>query len=207
MTEETNTAIVANTNDLVVQKEMRFRFKKDKLGSQRATVELTLPVPSVKGIVSILEKGGKSLDMLVEVVADTMRSYAVGIVGDKEDISQENFPFDQFTWDYLANMPRAERKTIDEAIWKGFVEDYIAVMPGVTNKTVDAVTAATTVYLKKFSIVKTNKGVLGKLKEQLGLYMEHSKKAEEYAEILELLLGKVEAYLKADDVELLIANL
>ena len=80
-------------------------------------------------------------------------------------------------------------------------------MPAVTSKSVEAVTNATVVYLKKFSIVKTNKEVLSKLKDQLALYMEHTKNGDQFTEILELLVSKADSYLNANDVELLVQNL
>lgn len=199
--------IVPNSDKLVDMKEMKFRFKKDKLGAQRPTVEIKAPVPSVEGIVAILEKGGKGLELLLEVCFDTVRGAIASYVGDNENASQETIPFDKYTWEAIATAPRAERKSIADEIWEAFAKDYIEVMPGVTGKSVEAVTNATAVYLKKFSIVKTDKVVLNKLKDQLALYMEHTKKGEEFAEILELLNGKLDAYLKANDVELLIQNL
>lgn len=206
MTETTNT-IVPNVSTTEETKDFKFRFKKDKLGNQRPTVEIKAPVPNAQGIVAILTAGGKQLELLLDVVADTIRSAMATYVGEDEKISQETFPFPKITWDAIANQPRAERKTIDDSIWEGFTQDYIAVMPGVTGKSVEAVTNATVVYLKKFAIVKTNKEVLAKLKDQLGLYMENSKNAETYSEVLELLISKVDAYLKADDVEQLVSNL
>lgn len=203
---ETQT-ITPNVDKNVDVKDFKFRFKKDKLGNQRPSVELKLPVPSVEGIVDILQKGGKGLELLMDVVADTIRSAAASFVADDEKISQESFPLDKISWEAIATAPRAERKSIADEVWEAFAKDYIEVMPGVTGKSVEAVTNATVVFLKKFSIVKTNKEVLGKLKEQLGLYMEHSKKAEEFTEVLELLTAKVDAYLKANDTELLIQNL
>ena len=203
---ETQT-ITPNADNTVELKEFKFRFKKDKLGNQRPSVELKVPVPSVEGIVAILEKGGKGLELLLEVVSDTVRGALAGFVADDEKISQATVPFDKLTWEAIATAPRAERKSIADEIWEAFAKDYIEVMPGVTGKSVEAVTNPTVVFLKKFSIVKTNKEVLAKLKEQLGLYMEHSKKAEEFADVLELLTSKVDTYLKANDVELLVQNL
>jgi hypothetical protein len=199
--------IVANVDPLVETKEFRFRFKKDKLGNQRQAVELKLPVPNAQGVIHILETGGKDLELLLEVIADTIRSQAAGIVSDDEKISQESFPLDKITWTAIANQPRAERTKIADELWEAFGKDYIEIMPSITNKSVDAVTNAVGVYLKKFAIVKTNKPILKKLQEQLALYVEHTKNGEQFQEILDLLTSKLDAYLKADDVELLIQNL
>lgn len=203
------TEIQANYDKNVDTKDFTFHFKKDKLGNKRASVELKLPVPSVEGIVSILEKGGKELELLQDAIYDVIRGQAASIVSDDEKISQATFPLDKVTWEAIANMPKADRRSsnIDAAVWEAFAKDYIDTMPAVTNKSVEAVTNATVVYLKKFSIVKTNKEVISKLKDQLALYVEHSKNAEQFAEIIELLAAKADSYLNANDVELLVQNL
>lgn len=199
--------VTPNADNTVDLKDFRFRFKKDKLGNTRPSVELKLGVPSVEGIVKILEAGGKQLELLLDVVSDTVRAAAATFVSEDENINQETFPQDKITWEAIATAPRAERKSIDESIWEAFAKDYIDTMPAVTGKSVEAVTNATVVYLKKFTLVKSDKAVLGKLKEQLGLYMEHSKNVDQFQEILELLFSKADNYLKANDVELLIQNL
>ena len=192
----------------VEMKDAKFRFKKDKLGNQRSSVELKIPTPTFPtGLSEICEKGGKDLELLMEVIYDTVRSSVASYVGDNEGANQDNIPWEKFTWTAIANAPRAERKTIADEIWEAFAKDYIEVMPSVTGKSVEAVTNATVVYLKKFLIVKTNKPVISKLKDQLGLYMEHSKNAEQFAEVLEMLVSKADALLSANDVELLVQNL
>lgn len=193
----------------VDSKDFTFHFKKDKLGNKRPSVELKLPVPSVEGIVAILEKGGKELELLQDAIYDVIRSQAASIVSDDEKVTQATFPAASVLWSFIANMPKADRRSsaIDATVWEAFAKDYIEVMPGVTGKSVEAVTNATVVYLKKFAIVKTNKDVISKLKDQLGLYLEHSKNVEQFQEILDLLISKADSYLSANDVELLVQNL
>lgn len=203
------THIKANHDANVESKDFAFHFKKDKLGNKRASVELKLPVPSIQGIIAILEAGGKGLELLQEAVYDVVRSQVAGIVSEKEDVTQANFPFASIAWDAIANMPKSDRRSssIAEETWEAFAKDYIEVMPGVTGKTVEAVTNATVVFLKKFSIVKTNKEVIRKLKEQLALYAEHTKNGDNFADILELLSTKADSFLAANETEALIANL
>lgn len=206
---DTVNATPAGHNPLVDMKEFSFHFKKDKLGNKRPSVVLQLPIPSVEGIADIFNKGGKELELLQDAIADIIRSQAAAIVSEDEKISQATFDASKVTWDYIANMPKADRRSsaIPSEVWEAFAKDYIEVMPGVTNKTLEAVTNATVVYLKKFAMVKTNKDVLAKLKDQISLYIEHSKNAEQFGEILELLVSKVDSYLTANDVELLVQNL
>ncbi len=195
---DTNTSEV-NTNEATVLQKFTFRFKKDKLGNKRAPVELNLPVPTISGIVDILKAGGKELELLNDAIYGVVKSVAGELVAENVNISQDNFPTAQVLWTAIANMPKAERATIPQEQWDGFAADYLAVMPGLTGKTAEQVGLATQIYLKKFAMVKTNKPILGKLKEQLALYVE-TPNAENFQDVLELLLRRVDAYLNAEEL-------
>lgn len=201
--------ITPNFDSTVDAKDFNFRFKKDKLGNQRPAVSLKAGVPSVEGIVKILETGGKGLELLQDAMYDVVRGALAAWVGDDEKASQETLDFSKFTWEAIANQPREDRRasSITPEQWSAFAADYQAVMPGITGKSAEQVANATVVFLKKFSIVKTNKPVIEALKTQLALYTDNSPNAEEHSEILELLVRKADTYLKSDDVETLVANL
>lgn len=224
------TTITPNVDKNVDIKPFKFRFKKDKLDNQRPTVEVNGPVPSVEGIVDILTRGDKKeVELLFDALQDVVRGAVAGDVSDDEKYSQatldsamvtikvpnadgktfteETVP--KYSWRGIAYQPREDRRAsnIPAEDWEKFAQDYIAIMPGITGKDVEAITNATVVYLKKFSIVKTNKPVLSKLKDQLALYTEHTKKGEDFQEILELLVRKADAYLGSDEVEKLVQNL
>lgn len=206
MTETSNDTTGVNTNETTVVQKFTFRFKKDKLGNKRAPVELNLPVPTISGIVEILKAGGKELELLNDAIYGVVKSVASEIVAENANVSQDNFPLAQVLWSAIANMPKAERATIAQEQWDGFAADYLAVMPGLTGKTADQVGLATQIYLKKFAMVKTNKPILGKLKEQLALYME-TPNAENFQDVMELLLRRVDAYLSAEEQVILADNL
>lgn len=231
MTDAATPAIVANYDKTSTPKEFKFRFKKDKLENQRATVVINGFVPSVDGIISILEKGGKGLELLQDAMTDVIRGAIASDVSEDEKYAQSTYDsavvkyktkevvdgkevetehtLPRYSWEGIANTPRADRRAsnISDEQWQDFAKDYISVMPGVTGKTEQAVTTATVVFLKKFAQVKTDKDVLNMLKGQLTLYVNNSKRAEEFSDILDLLTSKVDAYLAADDVKLLISNL
>ena len=199
------TAAVAPSVTLM---EMKFRFKKDKMGNQRPTVVLpNVPVPNENYVITILERGGKELKLLLEVMASTVRSAAASVVGDEEKITAENFAFSKITWEAIANQERAERATIAAETWEAFAKEYLEIMPALTNKDPEQLGNAIQVYVKKFAQVKTNKPVLKKLQEQLTIFVDNTKNGEDFADIIELLQGKLELYLNSNDVELLIANL
>jgi hypothetical protein len=200
--------ISPNVNKNIDTKDFSFRFKKDKLGNKRSNLELKGPVPSVEGIVSILEKGGKELELLFDCIYDTVRSQIYEKVSENEAYNQDNFPWDSVSWEVIANMPKEDRRssTIAAEVWEAFAKDYISVMPGLTGKSQDAVTNATIVYLKKFAQIKTDKKSLRKLKEQLGLYTE-TPNAEQFEDVLTLLGRRADSYLAADDITQLTSNL
>lgn len=207
--------IQANFDKNVDMKEMKFHFKSQKLTDaqgndtgetfKRPTVEVTLPVPSVEGLIAIIEAGGKQLELLQEVAADVIASAARDIINEKEDVTQDNFPMDKITWEFIANMPKAERRGggISKESWDDFCKDYITVMPAITGKPVEAVTNASKIYLNKFASVKTNKKILNLLKDQLGLYLDNSPNAETHVECVKFLVEKAERLLQISDEELL----
>lgn len=202
--------IQANFDKTVDVKEFKFHFKKMKdeatgLESKRPTVELALPIPSVEGLISIIEAGGKQLDLLIEAASDIVISRAREIVNEKEDINQDNFPLKDLTWEVISNLPKAERRGpgIAKEVWEDFAKDYIATMPAVTGKTADQVGNAAKILLNKFNMVKTNKPVLKLLKDQIALYVNNSSNAETYQECVDFLIQKADTLLKVDDAELL----
>lgn len=196
--------ITPSFNNKVDSRQFKFNFKKDDLGNKRPSVELSLPVPSVEGLISIIEGGGKGLELLLEAAADVVATQARSIVNEKEDISQEYFPMASISWETIANLPKAERRGggIPKEVWEQFAADYIAVMPSVTGKTTDQVGNAAKIILNKFSAVKTNKPVLRLLRDQIGLYVTNSSNAEQYSECVAFLLDKAEALLNLSEADL-----
>ena len=206
-------AIKANFDNKVDVRDFKFHFKKVKdeatgLESKRPTVELSLPTPSVEGIIAILETGGKGLELLLEAVTDVITNRARELVNDKEDITQDNFPLDELAWEKIANLPKAERRGggISKETWEEFAKDYIQVMPSVTGKTAEQVGNAAKILLNKFNAVKTNKPVLKLLKDQIGLYASNSPNAETYTDCISFLVDKADALINMDEAALL-ANL
>lgn len=207
MTENTQ-PINAAYNKFLDEKEVKFSFRtvKDEatgLESKRPTIEQKIPVPSVEGIISILEAGGKQLELLLDTVADVIYGRAREVLADDEKLTE--VPLDQLTWEIIANLPKAERKGrgIPKDVWEDFSKDYIAVMPSVTGKTAEQVGNAAKILLNKFAQVKTNKPVINLLKGQLALYLNSSPNAESYSECVEFLVNKADTLLAADEAALL----
>lgn len=210
-------AVAANFDNTVDKVATKFNFRKVvtkdetsglEVETKRPSVEIELPLLSVEGIVIEFEAGGKRLELIVEAIREVQIQRAREIVSEREDITAENFPYDQLTWEVIANLPKAERRGggIAKEVWEEFGKDYIAVMPGATGKSLEQVTNASKILLNKFQQIKTNKVVLQLLKDQLAIYANDSPKAEEFSDCINFLADKADTFLKMDDAALL-ANL
>lgn len=203
-----HTGIKAAFDNKVDVKEIKFGFRSDELGNRRPTVILQLPVPSVEGLVAIIEKGGPGLNLLLEAAADVVATRARAIVNENDAISQDTFNYNEVSWDELAKIEPGERRGggIPKETWAEFAADYIAVMPGITGRTLQQIENAVKILLSKFSAYKSNKPVLAVLRDQLGLYINSSPNAEQYQDCVAALLGKANTLLALTD-EQLTANL
>jgi hypothetical protein len=208
MSDQNQAAVQANFDKFNDSKEYKFHFKKDNLGNKRETIELNLAVPSVEGVIRILETGGKQLDLLLAAVGDVIASQARSILNENEAMIASAFPLEQCSWEAIANMPEAEKRGrgIPKEVWEDFAADYLSVMPGVTGKTEEQITLAAKLLVNKFNSVKTNKPVVKKLKEQLAIYTNGSPNAEQFSDCIKFLDEKAEALLAADEAAML-ANL
>lgn len=203
-----NAPVQSAIDNTHILQEFKFRFKKDKMGNQRATVVMQAPVPTADGIVKMLTDGDqKQFSLVQEALYNTVRDVLGGFVAE-DNFDAAAFDISKLLWQNIANMPKEDRRssTIPEELWTAFVADYCAVMPSVSGKTADQVKNATEVFVKKMAPVKTNKKLTEKLKEQLALYSAQPS-AEAYSDILELLIKRCDTYLAADDMKSVLENL
>jgi len=204
--------IKANFNNRVDVVETKFHFRKVKdeasgVETKRPTVSIPMPVPSVEGIIAILEAGGKQLDMLRDAVASVIIDQAREYINETETVTEDNFPYATLTWEAIANLPKAERRGggIAKELWEDFSKDYQAVMPAVLGKSKESVELAAKVFLTKFSAVKTDKKVLTLLKSYLAMYINATPNGEQFADCVESLDKKAQLLLDADSSNLLAA--
>lgn len=202
--------VAANFDNTVDKVTTKFNFRKVKdeatgLETKRPTVELDLPLITVEGVIVALKAGGKQLDLVVEACRTFQIDRARELVNEKEDISADNFPWKELSWETIANLPKAERRGggISKEVWEDFSKDYVAVMPSATGKTPEQVANAAKILLNKFQSCKTNKPVLTLLKEQLAIYANTSSNAEQFGDCLSFLTEKAETFLAMDDAQLL----
>lgn len=208
-------AIKVNHDFDVNVKSVKFNFKKQvdkdtKIETIREAVELALPFPSVQGILAILEAvdqdgKNKQLDLLVDAMEGVIIAQARDVIADDTSINAGNFPLDKVTWEFIAALPKAQRRGggIPKEVWEGFALDYIAVMPEATGKSIDQCKNAAAILKDKLAKVKTNTDVLELLVAQLSIYAENTESLEDYQECVEFLLTKAETFLNVSPEELL----
>lgn len=202
--------VKAKFDNTVDVKEVSFYFRtvtdeKTKVKTKRPTVEMPVPVPSFEGIIKILENGGKGAELLQEAVAQVVIDQAREWVNDNENASADNAPYDKFTWEAIANLPKAERRGggIPKETWDDFAAEYVSIMPSLTNKTKEQVELAAKVFVSKFVNAKTNKPVLKVLQDQLAIFVANTQKAEELEQPIVWLSNKLETLINTDDSNLL----
>lgn len=220
MSDPTNTASVAAEAKLDLSKipvpfpgvamaERKFHFKKNELGDKRPSVTLALPLLTIEGLIAALEDTKKQ-EIILSAVNELIVDQARIQVGDDNNPvnSQEQLDVSKLSFDYIANLPPAERRGggIAKEIWEAFGKDYLAVMPAVTGKTAEQCGNAAKLFLAKFQPCKTNKPVLKKLQELLALYAGTTSNLEEFQDCVKFLDSKITDLLNADEASLL-ANL
>lgn len=194
-------------------KSATFNFKKSKdkdtgIETVRNAVELAIPYPSVQGIVSILEGGGKGLDLLIDAIEGIINGQARDLLYADTTLNAATFPVDKVSWEHIANLPKAQRRGggIPKETWEAFAQDYVAVIPTAAGKTVEQAAAAAKLLVGRLAAVKTNEPVLMLLTEQLAIYSEATTNLEEFAEVVDFLVSKAETFMNLSEEELL-ANL
>ena len=201
--------ISVNFDNKLDYKSAKFGFRKvtDKetgVETKRATVELDkLPVPSVEGIVAILETGGKALDLLLEAVQDVIIERARDVINDNEILISENFDYSLVDWNIIANLEKEDRRSgISKETWDDFAQDYVEVMPAVSGTSKEQAANAAKIFAGKFASIKSKKDVITKLKLRLSMYAEHSPKSSEFSEVIDFLFKKADKLITAKEENL-----
>lgn len=210
-------AIKANFDNTIDTKEVQFNFrtveevdnegKKTGIKTKRPSVKVVIPVPSVEGIIAMLQEGGKPLELLQEAVYDVVIGRAREIVNEREDITQENFPLADLLWKTIANMPRETRRGagIPKEVWEAFGEDYCEVMPAVTGKSKEEQKQVADILVGKLQKVRSNKKALQIIEGRLDLYINTSPNAEQFTDCVKFLQNKIKDFLAAGDEALMAA--
>lgn len=193
-------------------KPVSFNFKRSKdpetgIITVRNSVNLAIPYPSMEGIVNIMEKGEKGLELLVEAIEGVVNSVARDMLEDTE-LNAATFPVEKLSWEAIAAMPKAQRRGggIAKETWESFAKDYIEVMQQATDKKPEQIANAARILHGRLASVKTNKPVLQLLVEQIAIYTDVTENLEDFQECVTFLVAKAETFLNISEADLL-ANL
>lgn len=208
MSENESTAIVANHDPMVDYKDISFGFRKTKdaetgIETKRENINVRLPIPSVEGIVAILEAGGNELELLQSAVESTIYDYCRSLLNDDPKIDEDNFPFDKVTWHAIANLPTSDKRGrgIAKEVWEGFLDSYTEHMPAAIDRDPDVVKKQASHLSNRFQVLKTHERkneLLPKFIEMLTIYSNVAPDADEYSACVEFLVNKAEEYMEAD---------
>ena len=205
--------------------DIKFSFRKvtdeaTKVETKRPTIETKLPMLNFDGVVKILtdksegvEGSQKPYDLLMGAVFSVYESAIKDFLSDNPSVTSENFPYEKFTWDAIANQPESERKGrgIAKEIWEDFVKSYINVMPGLTGKPKENIERQASIFAQKLNPLKNHEQkeqILPKLKESLTVYINGAgEDAETYAACVEFLSNKADSILNSDKDANLLQNL
>jgi hypothetical protein len=209
--------IKANHDPLIDRKEVTFSFRKTKdpdtgVETKRENIDVVIEVPSVEGIVKMLQDGGKSLELLQSAVESTITDYIKSALSDDRSITSENFNPALYTWDVIANLPDTDKRGrgIPKELWEQFIESYIETMPAVIGKPVAVVRKQAAHFANKFQVLKTHElknEVLPKFIEMLTLYTNSNPEAEQYSACIEFLIKKADEFMNMDKSTDLASNL
>lgn len=221
--------------------EMRFGFRtltdeETGVKTKRPEVNAKVPVLNFDGVAQVLtdyaqayqnaqanpedeaakvalQVAQKSYDLLMGAVQGVYESAIKDFLADNQNITTENFPYSQFTWEALANQPESERRGrgIAKEIWEDFLKSYINVMPGATGKDKKVVEKQAAILGQKLNPLKNHEDkekILPKFKENLTVYMNVAgEDAEQFAGCVEFLTKKIDNLLTAEKNADLAANL
>lgn len=203
------TPLLVNFDNKLDYKSVKFGFREvtDKetgVKTKRSTVELaSIPVPSVEGIVAILETGGKALELLLEAVEGVVIQRARDVINDSDSVTSENFEYATLDWNAIANLEKEDRRSgIAKETWDDFAVDYVAVMPGISGTTKEQCANAAKIFVGKFNAIKSKKDVIEKLKLRLAVYAENSPKSAEFAECVDFLFKRADKLIAAKEESL-----
>jgi hypothetical protein len=201
-------------------KEVDYHFKKEKIkneknevigeGKKHPSIKKKIPVPTMEGVLAIVQNGGKQWELLQDVMTDAIFNQGrrqLNALRDNEPQGSErqftdaDIPDAQLTWDVIANLPKSERRgpQIADEDFDVFFNDYRAIMPKATGKDLDRIEKHIGIYKKKFSSVRTDKKALGVLNDALAVYAANTGSMEDNQEVYEYLKKRVESLMQEED--------
>jgi hypothetical protein len=197
-------------------KEMNFHFKKEKVknekgevigeGKKLPSIKADVPVPNEAGIITIIQNGGKGLELLMDSVSDVVYNQARNLINAFRDANKDAevpasvLDLSKLDWGYIASIPKAERGIgVSDEDFDAFCNDYRSVMPAATGKDADRIEKHIGIFKKKFATVRNDKKALGVLKEMLVIWGAHTTNMEDNQEVYDYLNKRVDTLLQEEE--------
>lgn len=202
--------ITARTGPVAyVENLFKFRKAKDKdtgVETTRANILLNVPVPSIEGIVAILENGDsrpKELELLLAAVHDVVINSIKDALADDPTLTADNFKLDQYTFESIANAPESERggRGLDKELLAAFGADYIEVMPAASGKEVKVVEKQAAIMLQRFTPIRNHAQkdqIIAGFQNSLNIYVNATENLEDFAGVVDYLQKRLESLAKAE---------
>lgn len=191
---------------LVTILENLFKFRKvtdkeTKVETQREAFALHIPVPSVEGIIDILENGDtrpKEFELLVSAIHDVVINTIKDAIQDDTTLNAENFPLAKYTFAEIANAPESERASrgLDKELVAAFLVDYIEVMPAALGKDAKVVEKQAAIMQQRFNPIRNHAQkdqIIKGFQQALDLYAVSTKELETFAPVVESLQKRLTA--------------
>lgn len=199
--------------------QFKFNFKsrviRDEAGNnigkskKQPSIEVSLPVPSIDEIISLLQEDTKQRQLVLEAVSGIIFDAAKsqfdeaieGLTDADQEISAAVLDFDKLTLEYLAAQPVSTRgaTALTDEDWEVFFKDYLVTMVAATGKEEKRINNQLNLF-KKPAKAKANKEILALLVDQLQIYMASSPNIEETAVCASRLNNKFSKWLKEPEV-------
>lgn len=197
---------------------MNFHFRTEKIrnekgeeigtGKKHPDVKMILPIPSDEQIIDFIVANGKEAAFLREVIADSIKLAARGQINEYREANPDGvvtpaiFDLTKLTFSAVAAMEKADRATdIPEEVFNSMFEDYKQVLSGLGTPP-ERIAKHIVLFKNQFRVARYDKPALNILKDRLNLYAAKTENMEDNKEVFELLVNKIDKYLKADEKKL-----
>lgn len=186
----------------------------EKKGWKRPSVEAVLPAMDEETLVNILSQGGQGKQFLMAICDEQFYNFARSKINDMltenpmTAITADVVVGFNMTWEgmaaaYLEAAASARATGIPKEVWDEFMLDYQSVMtrelasaPGMNAEKIK--NAAEHLKLR-FAKCRSNKKMLSKLRDYLGLWYTATSRADEFAKLFVNLDDRAKTLLAADD--------
>ncbi len=202
-------------------KEVNYTFRTEKVrneagevigdGTKRPSFKAILPVPTREQLVDFIAAGGKEAEFIDDVIYEAIKNAGRAQINEflenapkDAQVTADVLDLSKLTFTAIANTaPESRAKPeIPEEVYNTFFEDYKHVQTE-QGKEPTRIQKHIALFKAQFKTCKTDKPALEFLRDNLNLWAAKTTAMEDNKDVFELLMGKVNKYLNADEKNLL----